>query len=484
MKTHKPNNPVRPIINSINAPSYKLRKFLCNLIKTRINTNSPHTCSNSKEFIEKVKNFSLEKTHLLTSIDVDNMYGSIPKQEAISALREKLVECDKFKEEEINDIVSMVSEIVNQNYFMWNGKIYTDPNGVPMGGPLSALIAEIYLQKFETGHIINDTNLHRHKIVFYCRYVDDCFMIIKGTTRQSGVILNHLNSIHRSIKFKMETEKNKSLPFLDVKVIKTNNKLEFGVYRKDTQTDLVIPIESNHPMSYKLAAFRSLVHRLVTYGLSPTEFNKEKSIIKQIAFNNGYSTDLVDNMIRKCRFKLLNQNENNGINQHKFIPFRFVNKFSEHIGNVFKKSAYMPGYKINKIFKSNRPRETQNKENQRGVYLINCNAGEKCDKMYVGHTNRTFKDRFKEHCARNQRNPTSKVAQHLKDNPQHNINFQQSLEALKICNDAKRSRVWEEYFIFKNASCCGKDSMLNVKEDFTDKITFHLYNRLEGEGQH
>lgn len=60
---------------------------------------------------------------------------------------------------------------------------------------------------------------------------------------------------------------------------------------------LVIPMESNHPSSQKLASFQSVVHRLHTYDLSPVEFQKEKAIIKQIVLNNGYKTNIVDNLI-------------------------------------------------------------------------------------------------------------------------------------------------------------------------------------------
>ena len=37
-----------------------------------------------------------------------------------------------------------------------------------------------------------------------------------------------------NINFTMEIEKSDYLPFLDLKIIKNNNKLEFGIFRKDT----------------------------------------------------------------------------------------------------------------------------------------------------------------------------------------------------------------------------------------------------------
>jgi hypothetical protein len=37
IKTQKPNNPIRPVINNIGAPSYKLARFLNNRLHDLIN---------------------------------------------------------------------------------------------------------------------------------------------------------------------------------------------------------------------------------------------------------------------------------------------------------------------------------------------------------------------------------------------------------------------------------------------------------------
>lgn len=367
----------------------------------------------------------------------------------------------------------MVEEITKQNYFEWNGKTYCNPKGLPMGGPLSALLAEIYLQQFEKNNILTPTNPHHRKILFYRRYVDDSFIVFKGTKRQANVFLKYLNNIHNSIKFKMELEDNNCLNFLDVKITKVNNSnYEFGIYRKPTQTDLVIPKNSNHPYQYKLSAFRSMIYRLLTYNLCSREFEKEKNIIKQIAFNNGYDIQLIDNLIRKTKYNL-HKPQDHSINK-KYIPFCYVNKFSETIGNIFKNNGFQPGYKLNR-----KPiqgeKQSIDKKQDKGVYLIECNNGDKCDKKYVGYTNRSFYQRFKEHNATKQVNPTSIVAQHLQSNKGHKIDFEKSLSVLKSCGQKNKAKVWEELFIFQHMRGHGNDTMLNKREEYSDKITYQLF---------
>jgi hypothetical protein len=92
---------------------------------------------------------------------------------------------------------------------------------------------------------------------------------------------------------------------------------------------------------------------------------------------------------------------------------RLIRIFFENVASVFKRYSYQPGFRINKfsLNKSEKP------PMDKGVYKINCDNNEGCNKIYVGFVTRSFSTRFKEHVAQHQKNSTSKVAQHLKENP-------------------------------------------------------------------
>ncbi|KDR19144.1 uncharacterized protein LOC110830199 [Zootermopsis nevadensis] len=74
--------------------------------------------------------------------------------------------------------------------------------------------------------------------------------------------LDHLNSVHESIQFTMETEKDSHLPFLDIDIHrKPDGSLGHKVYRKPTHTDLYLNSDSHHHPSNKQALLSTLVHR-------------------------------------------------------------------------------------------------------------------------------------------------------------------------------------------------------------------------------
>ncbi|BHF83510.1 hypothetical protein SprV_0902665300 [Sparganum proliferum] len=59
-----------------------------------------------------------------------------------------------------------------RTYFTFDGTIYEQVKGTPMGSPISGFIAEAVLQQLEA------LVFQHHKPKFWARYVDDTFVII------------------------------------------------------------------------------------------------------------------------------------------------------------------------------------------------------------------------------------------------------------------------------------------------------------------
>jgi hypothetical protein len=57
--------------------------------------------------------------------------------------------------------------------------------------------------------------------------------------------------------------------------------IEFAVYRKPTQTDILIPYDSCLPHEHKMLSINYLVNRLNAYPVSKEAKEKELNIIKK-----------------------------------------------------------------------------------------------------------------------------------------------------------------------------------------------------------
>ena len=63
-----------------------------------------------------------------------------------------------------------------ENYCTFNNKFYQQKNGLPMGGPISPLLAEIFMPTFEN-KLFSSKNPLTKSIHFWARYVDDIICI-------------------------------------------------------------------------------------------------------------------------------------------------------------------------------------------------------------------------------------------------------------------------------------------------------------------
>ncbi|BHF83626.1 hypothetical protein SprV_0902676900 [Sparganum proliferum] len=93
-------------------------------------------------------------------------------------------------------------------YLTFDGTIYEQVKGTPMGSPISGFIAEAVLQRLES------LVFQHHKPKFWARYVDDTFVLIDRN--QLLTFKERLNAVFPDIQFTMEEEENNQLAFLDV----------------------------------------------------------------------------------------------------------------------------------------------------------------------------------------------------------------------------------------------------------------------------
>ena len=92
-----PQTPLRPIVSCINAPSYKLSKYIASVICPLTGKTSSHVL-NSKHFAGMVKEEHVKAEETLVSFDVISLFTNVPMDEAVDVIHRKLAE----EEEEEN----------------------------------------------------------------------------------------------------------------------------------------------------------------------------------------------------------------------------------------------------------------------------------------------------------------------------------------------------------------------------------------------
>ena len=112
-----------------------------------------------------------------------------------------------------NQFEKLLRAALSNNYFLFDGIIYQQIDGVAMGSPLDPSLANAFLAHYEQIWL-NDCP-DEFKPVYYKRYVDDIFVLFQSPHHLEK-FNEYLNTKHANIKFTSEKEVNGSLPFLHV----------------------------------------------------------------------------------------------------------------------------------------------------------------------------------------------------------------------------------------------------------------------------
>ena len=133
----------------------------------------------------------------------------------------------------VDDIIPLLKFCLINTYFSFQGQFFEQVEGVAMGSLVSPIVANLYMEYLEQKAL----STAPHPPRFWCRFVDDTFVIHKEISKQD--FLQHINSVDPAIKFTVQDNKDDhSILFLDT-IVKPeeNDGLSIIVYRKPTQTD-------------------------------------------------------------------------------------------------------------------------------------------------------------------------------------------------------------------------------------------------------
>jgi hypothetical protein len=113
--------------------------------------------------------------------------------------------------------------------------------------------------------------------------MNDIIIIYDSTHTKPSAILHYANSVHNDLWFNPTYETKGHISFLDLLIIRKTSNLEIDIFRKPTTTDTTINYLSNHPMEYKLAAYRYYIESVLTVPLTTHRQHNEWKTILPIA---------------------------------------------------------------------------------------------------------------------------------------------------------------------------------------------------------
>ena len=243
-----------------------MTKELAKILKPLVG-KSPHHINSNQNFVEQVKHITSGPGECLSFYDVSALSTSVPVDPAPNIIRDLLDKDHTLKERTVmavNDIIPLLEFCLKNTYFSFQDQFYEQVEDVAMGSPVSPIIANLYMEYLEK----KSSKYCPHLARFWCRFVDDIFVIHKVNKQD---FLQHINSVDPTIRFTVEDNKKDGfIPFLDT-IVKpeADGSLSITVYRKPTDTDQYLQWDSHHHLSAKFSVINTLSHRAKTVCSRP-----------------------------------------------------------------------------------------------------------------------------------------------------------------------------------------------------------------------
>ena len=310
VKTHKPNNPIRPIISQVTTPTYQLSKTINKLITPYI--PSRYSLTSTDDFIDLLHS-SATDGHI-ASLDVESLFTNVPVEATIDIICKYCYDHPTLPKLKIpvQLLRQLLSICTRESAFRSpNGKLFQQIDGIAMGSALGPTFANFYMAHLE--ELLVPTMNPQPTI--YCRYVDDIFIQVSDTQHLERIKTDFENN--SVLKFTIENNTNRRLPFLDVCVDASGTAFDLSVYRKETNVGTCLNARSECPDKYKASVITSYLNRAYKISSSWENMIQEIDKIKQLLINNDFNNSAVDYHIKKFLDKKINPSNNNHDSQNK-----------------------------------------------------------------------------------------------------------------------------------------------------------------------
>ena len=418
---------VRPVASVHRTPVNKL-DFIGQLILKQVLRKVKTNLFNCEQNLEQLDiiNESEHQNLMILSLDVVNLYPSIPIRKGIKIVMESIKKhWDGLETYGLDiQIIEEILTFVSLNYIVeFDGDLYLQLEGVPMGARFAPPFAIIYMESVEN---IALNNLLKIEIdpLWYTRYMDDTFAAIDNTSQYTNeevanLVLDTFNKVDDKIKFTMELpSKEKGLPFLDTSIYVRNNKIMYSWYMKEIHSGNLMNANSHAPSKtkrnfvinsftrildrcnnkpdekaslqkmYKLLLKNGYNHNMISGGLNMARKKKKKTPEERAAFANKLAgTDILkltflDDNTSKLAQKICNKNGLNiSVVNEKFTK---MNRLNPNYNKIVKCHCDLCK-NLNKGF---------NCKSKKVVYQYECLE---CQKCYVGKTVNPIKKRHYQH---------------------------------------------------------------------------------------
>ena len=263
----------------------------------------------TNHFLQKLNGLdSLPEDAILCTVDVVGLYPSITHDEGLESIREAL---NSRSDQSVSTetLLELMKLVLKNNFFEFNSEFFQQVRGTAIGTKCAPSYAILFLAALERKLLDH----HVEKPLLWWRYIDDIFLIWTHGEEKFLEFINFLNSAHHSIKFTAEYSK-ESVNFLEVKVIRKEDRIITDLYTKPTDTHQLLHHSSCHPNHTKRGIPYGQALRLRRICSEETLFANRLGELETHFLDRGYKRGGIESQVNRVkgldRSDLLDRSQN------------------------------------------------------------------------------------------------------------------------------------------------------------------------------
>lgn len=402
-----------------------LSKFVADILKIYFREYNEFQVADSKEFASKINDTRLPEDHEIASLDAISLFTNVSLELTVDIIDRNWELIMPYTEIHKEDFIQIIEFIFHSNYFLYNGSFYKQKFGCPMGGSLSSILAEITMSTLLKTQV-RKLSFTPH---FIFQYVDDLIMTMPADCEEE--VLEVFQNFDEHIRFTIERENDRSVPFLDTQLIRgDDNTIKLDWYRKPSSSGRYINASSYHDIKIKINTILGLKKRIEDISHSTLT---EKALRKlfHLMKDNGYSTILLKKLLysapRPSEPDITPESRHTDDNiqdQIIFAKLPYIKGLTYELTKLFKKYTNIKIGKYTlvdtKLLFNNTKDKIENSKKRNVVYQLKCTH---CPLVYIGQTSQALARRMSLHKSDSAIRPERcALGQHIKITG-HSIDF-------------------------------------------------------------
>ena len=265
------NLKLRPIIDQTGTCYYKTGKVISKYLKPL--TKNEFIINNTQDFPAMLNNVPISEDEEDVSYDGESLFTNIPTKDTIDFICEEIYVQKKLEPICKQSIFKkLLYKLTTECTFRAIGKFWKEVDGVSMGGTLSVILSDCFMNKMERDIILP------LKPKFYRRFVDDTYM--RREKNEPDDLFSKMNSYHLNI--------NLTIGINPSKIARNNNEIKCFSQHKNNK--LPFHWKSAVPRNYKKNVIVGDLHRANKISC---DLEKEISIIKAKYLKLAIQMDLL-----------------------------------------------------------------------------------------------------------------------------------------------------------------------------------------------